>query len=91
MMRYDLTQIAWVKALLRSRWPLFLVRAITLAGFAFTIVAGLTGSPVGSHNFAIIFVWIAWWTFLKLVTIPFGSRSRSWRIVCCLRSECCGC
>ena len=36
------------------------------------IFVGLFGSPVGSHNFAIIFVWIAWWTALKLVFIPLG-------------------
>jgi polyferredoxin len=35
---------------------------------------------VGSHNFAIIFVWIAWWTALKLVFIPAGGRS--WCSVC---------
>ena len=44
------------------------------------IVAGLFGSRVGSHNFAIIFVWIAWWTALKLVFIPFGGRS--WCSLC---------
>jgi polyferredoxin len=66
--------------LFRSRWPLFLARAATLAGFVFTILAGLFGSQVGSHNFAIIFVWIAWWTALKLLFIPLGGRS--WCAVC---------
>ena len=68
------------QTLLRSRWPQFLLRAVTLAGFIFTIMAGLFGSIVGSHNFAIIFVWIAWWTALKLVFIPFGGRS--WCSIC---------
>ena len=63
-----------------SRWPLFIARAVTLAGFVLTILAGLFGSVVGSHNFAIIFVWIAWWTLLKLVFIPLGGRS--WCAVC---------
>lgn len=67
-------------ALIRSRWPMFLARAITLAGFVLTIFAGLFGSVVGSRNFAIIFVWIAWWTALKLLFIPFGGRS--WCAVC---------
>lgn len=80
MMRYELTQIPWLKRLLVSRWPIFLVRAVVLAGFVLTIVAGLVGSPVGSHNFAIIFVWIAWWSFLKLLAIPFGGRA--WCAVC---------
>jgi polyferredoxin len=79
-MRLDLTRYAWAKNLLRSRWPQFLLRAITLAGFIFTILTGLYGSVVGSHNFAIIFVWIAWWSALKLLFIPFGGRS--WCSIC---------
>ncbi|RPJ47678.1 MAG: hypothetical protein EHM21_08030, partial [Chloroflexi bacterium] len=66
--------------LVQSRWPIFLARAVTLAGFVLTMLAGLFGSVVGSHNFAIIFVWIAWWTLLKLVFIPLGGRS--WCAVC---------
>ncbi len=78
--RVNLLRISWLRPLLVSRWPQFLVRAVTLAGFVFAITAGLLGSQVGSHNFAIIFVWIAWWTALKLVFIPFGGRS--WCSVC---------
>jgi polyferredoxin len=63
-----------------SRWPIFLARAVTLAGFVLTMLAGLFGSVVGSHNFAIIFVWIAWWTLFKLIFIPFGGRA--WCAVC---------
>jgi len=80
MTRLDLTRFPKVNAVLRNRWPQFLLRAITLAGFTFTILAGLFGSAVGSHNFAIIFVWIAWWTALKLFFIPFGGRS--WCSIC---------
>jgi hypothetical protein len=78
--RLDLAQVSWIRPLLQSRWPQFLARSITLAGFVLTILAGLFGSGVGSHNFAIIFVWIAWWTALKLVFIPFGGRS--WCSIC---------
>jgi polyferredoxin len=78
--RLNLVGIPWLRPLLQSRWPQFLLRAFTLAGFVFIIVAGLFGSPVGSHNIAIIFVWIAWWTALKLVFIPFGGRS--WCSLC---------
>lgn len=78
--RINLLRIPAVEALARSRWPLFSVRALTLLGFIFTIFAGLAGSPVGSHNFAVIFVWLAWWTTLKLVFIPLGGRS--WCSVC---------
>lgn len=78
--RFDLAALPLVRRLVASRWPLFLARALTLAGFTFTILAGLFGSRVGNHNFAIIFVWIAWWTALKLVFIPLGGRS--WCSVC---------
>ncbi|MBA4385587.1 MAG: hypothetical protein C0410_12685 [Anaerolinea sp.] len=80
MNRLDLTRTRWTNFLIQNRWPQFLIRAITLAGFFFTILAGLLGSVVGSHNFAIIFVWIAWWTALKLFFIPFGGRS--WCSIC---------
>ncbi len=72
--RLNLVRYGWLRRLLVSRWPQFAARAITLSGFVFVILAGLLGSPVGSHNFAIIFVWIAWWTALKLVFIPMGGR-----------------
>ena len=80
MTRLDLTRFPWAMTIFRSRWPQFILRAVTLAGFCFTIIAGLFGSVVGSHNFAIIFVWIAWWTALKLFFIPFGGRS--WCSIC---------
>lgn len=66
--------------LIASRWPLFTARAVTLAGLVLTIFTGLFGSVVGSHNFAIIFVWIAWWTLLKLGFIPLGGRA--WCAIC---------
>lgn len=78
--RFDLLQVRWLRRILASRWPLLAARTLTLAGFVFTILAGIFGSVVGSHNFAIIFVWIAWWTALKLVFIPAGGRS--WCSIC---------
>jgi polyferredoxin len=78
--RLNFYRVGWLRGIIESRWPQFLVRLVTLAGFVFTIAAGLFGSRVGSHNFSIIFVWIAWWTALKLVFIPFGGRS--WCSVC---------
>jgi NAD-dependent dihydropyrimidine dehydrogenase PreA subunit len=78
--RYNLLRISWLRSLIVGRWPQFVIRALTLAGFIFTIIAGLIGTRVGSHNFAIIIVWIAWWTALKLAFIPFGGRS--WCSVC---------
>jgi polyferredoxin len=78
--RFDLYRIMWVRLLLENRWPQFIARALTLLGFAFTILTALAGSRVGSHNFAIIIVWIAWWTLLKLGFIPLGGRS--WCSIC---------
>ncbi len=78
--RYDMARQPVVRWLLRSRWPQFLAQAGALAGFVFTIVVGLFGSPVGGASFAIIFVWIAWWSALKLVLIPLGGRA--WCTLC---------
>src|SRR5512143_384895 len=78
--RFDLLRVRLLRRILVSRWPLLGARTLTLAGFVFTILSGICGSVVGSHNFAIIFVWIAWWTALKLVFIPLGGRS--WCAIC---------
>ncbi len=78
--RFELTRLPGIRALLRSRWPQFGLRALSLAGFILVILTGLFGSPVGSHNFAILFVWIGWWTALKLFFLPLGGRS--WCSIC---------
>ncbi len=80
MATIELTRSSRIYSLLHSRWPQFVLRALTLAGFIFTILSGLWGSRVGSHNFAIIFVWIAWWSALKLFFIPLGGRT--WCSIC---------
>ena len=80
MSRLELTRIPGVKTALRSRWPQLVLRVIALAGFALAVVAGITGTPVGSRNFAIVFVWIGWWALLMLVAVPlFG---RGWCSIC---------
>jgi polyferredoxin len=63
-----------------SRWPQFGVAVVALAGFVFAITAGLAGTPVGSRNFAIIFVWIAWWALLMLAVVPL--LGRAWCSIC---------
>ncbi len=80
MTRYDLTRLPLVKPLLKSRWPQFIAQAIALGGFIFAIFAGLFGTPVGSHNFSIVFVWIAWWALLMLIVVP--ALGRGWCSVC---------
>ncbi len=80
ILRIDLTHRPRLRGLLRSRWPQFALRAIGLAGLVLVILTGWFGSPVGSQNFAIMLVWIGWWTALKLVLLPFGGRS--WCSIC---------
>jgi polyferredoxin len=76
----ELTRFAPIKNLLKNRYPQLALFALMLAGFGFAILAGLIGTPVGSHNFSIVFVWIAWWAILILVAVPlFG---RGWCAVC---------
>ncbi len=80
MTRYDLLRNPIAKRLVVNRWPQFLVRTAALLGFLFAIVAGLLGTPVGSRNFSIVFVWIGWWAFLILIAVPlFG---RGWCAIC---------
>lgn len=59
MLKYNLLQQTWIKALSTSRWPLLTIRAIALGGFVFAILVGIFGTPVGNRNFAIVAVWIA--------------------------------
>ncbi len=76
----ELTRYSIVKATLRARWPQFVLRAIALAGFLFAILSGLIGTPVGNHNFSIVFVWIVWWALLMLIVVPF--LGRGWCAIC---------
>jgi polyferredoxin len=69
-----------VKRLLRSRWPQLLATLAALSGFTFAIAAGLFGTPVGNRNFAVVFIWIAWWAVLVLVLVPI--LGRGWCSVC---------
>ncbi len=80
MIKYDLLQHSWIKTLATSRWPLLIIRAAALGGFVFAILAGLSGTPVGNRNFAIVAVWIGWWAALMLVIVPF--LGRGWCAVC---------
>ena len=76
----ELTRFPRLKSLLKSRYPQLVLFVLMLAGFVFAILAGFIGTPVGSHNFSIVFVWIAWWAILILVAVPFFGRG--WCAVC---------
>src|SRR5512134_1928479 len=80
MAKIDLARNPFIKSALNSRYPQLAVFIVMLAGYIFAIMAGLIGTPVGSHNFSIVFVWIAWWAILILVAVPFFGRG--WCAVC---------
>jgi polyferredoxin len=80
MAKIEITRIPFIKKALKSRYPQLAVFVVMLAGYIFAILAGLIGTPVGSHNFSIVFVWIAWWAILILVAVPFFGRG--WCAVC---------
>ena len=80
MSKLELTRSKFVKGLLKNRYPQLAIFIVMLAGYVFAILAGFIGTPVGSHNFSIVFVWIAWWAILILVAVPFFGRG--WCAVC---------
>ena len=80
MAKIELTRSPFIKKLLIGRYPQLGVFIVMLIGYIFAILAGLIGTPVGSHNFSIVFVWIAWWAILILVAVPFFGRG--WCAVC---------
>ena len=80
MNRIELTRSPFIKNALKSRYPQLAVFIVMLVGYIFAILAGLIGTPVGSHNFSIVFVWIAWWAILILIAVPFFGRG--WCAVC---------
>jgi len=80
MSRVELTRNRFLKNILVNRYPQLAVFIVMLVGYIFAILAGLIGTPVGSHNFSIVFVWIAWWAILILVAVPFFGRG--WCAVC---------
>src|SRR3990172_4138958 len=80
MNRLSLTNNHVLKASLVNRWPQLILLAVMLAAFLFAILSGLIGTPVGSHNFSIVFIWIAWWGILILIAVPFFGRG--WCAIC---------
>ncbi len=72
--RFEITSIPLVKRLLSSRWFQWSLTALTLPLFVLAILAGLFGTPAGSRNFGIVFVWIVWWALLMLILVPFAGR-----------------
>jgi len=78
--RFDLLQIGFIRAMLRHRAFQYTLMALSLLFFLVIILAALFGTPIGSHNFAIVFVWIVWWALLIMLLLPFGARF--WCTIC---------
>lgn len=75
-----LIRVPLLKHLLKARGFQPVLMLIALAFFVLAILAGLFGTPVGSRNFGIIFVWIVWWALLIIALVPFFGRL--WCAVC---------
>jgi polyferredoxin len=80
MRRFELTRFKWLAAILKARSFQPVLMLSTFFFFIVAILAGLFGTPAGSHNFAIIFVWILWWALLIVVLVPFFGRA--WYTMC---------
>ncbi len=76
-MRWAISEVSWVKPLLRGRWLQWGATLVTLAVFVVVILTGLFGTPAGNHNFGIVYVWLVWWALLKLGFVPSCSGSAS--------------
>ncbi len=75
-----LERAPWLRRILRARafQPSLMLAALFF--FTLAILSGLAGTPAGSHNFGIVFVWIVWWALLMIVLVPFFGRL--WCTVC---------
>ena len=63
-----------VKKLVKARSFQFWTVLPNLFLFYLFILAGLFGTPIGSHNIIIVFVWILWWFALIAIMVPFAGR-----------------
>ncbi len=64
----------WLERIVKHRAFQFAVILPNLLLFFLFLLAGIWGTPVGSHNIIIVFVWILWWVLLIAVLVPFGGR-----------------
>ena len=79
--RVDLfAKLPWLGKLFKMRsFPAILIIP-NMIMFVIFLAAGIFGSPVGSRNIMVVFIWILWWFGLIAVLVPFGSRS--WCTMC---------
>jgi polyferredoxin len=70
----------WMKRLVRMRSFQYFLLLPNVFMFYLFLVAGLFGTPVGSSNIIIMYVWIFWWFILIAIMVPLGARS--WCTMC---------
>ncbi len=75
-----LTRVPALKTVVKSRLFQPVMQLITLFGFTLAILTGFFGTPAGSRNFGIVFVWIVWWALLIIVLVPVTGRL--WCTIC---------
>jgi hypothetical protein len=75
-----LARLPLLNTILKSRGIQPALMLATLFFFTLALLTGLFGTPVGSRNFGMIFVWIVWWALLIIVLVPFFGRL--WCAVC---------
>lgn len=75
-----LERVPLLKRLLKARAFQPALMLVTLFVFTLAILTGIAGTPAGSHNFGIVFVWIVWWALLIVVLVPFFGRM--WCTIC---------
>jgi len=78
--RIELTRSRRLRALLKQRALQPALMLFFLFFFVVALLSGLVGTPAGSHNFGMIFVWIVWWALLIIFLVPF--LGRAWCAVC---------
>jgi polyferredoxin len=75
-----LRKLPLLARLLRSQTFRPALMLIALFVFTLAILTGWFGTPAGSRNFGIVFVWIVWWALLIVVLVPFFGRL--WCMIC---------
>lgn len=75
-----LARFAPLRWYVTRRWFQFGFMLPGLFCFTLLLIAGFWGSPIGSRNIIITFVWILWWFLLITLLLPLGGRI--WCAVC---------
>ena len=79
--RLDLLgRFPFLRWFVRQRWFQLGFLVPVLFFFTLLLIAGFWGSPIGSRNIMITFVWILWWFLLITLLLPFSSRF--WCAIC---------